>query len=94
MPARTVPAYEIDEGEFFRKRTGKFVYLRIKDSALEFYKVPVDNSCIYGVCYNGGLTAVSFDTQVVRCSVYGMVRNIVNERRWEDMIGVKRPQRT
>lgn len=93
MPARTVPARDIDEGEFFRKRTGKFVYLRIKPSALEFHKVPIGD-CIYGVCYNGGLTAVSFDTQVVRCSVYGLVRNITDERRWEDRMGVKRPKRT
>lgn len=88
----TVPASQIEEGEFFRKRTGKFVYMRLSPSSLR-YHLKQDTDLVYGACFNGNVTAVSPETRVIRCTVKGLVKNIKDNRAWERLVGVKHPKR-
>lgn len=92
----TVPASSLYPGEYFRKRTGEFVYLVLRPEALSFHmlhgqKIEKSEGHVYGACYNGGVTAVLPTTQVVRCTVEDFLANIAKERTWELTVGVKHP---
>jgi len=84
----TVIAGDIQEGECFRKRTGKYLYMRISESAVRFYiepyiqpidpkegpEPPLD--CIYGVCLlNGNMIKLAKEILVIREQV-GFTRHI------------------
>lgn len=89
-----VLAREIEPGEFFRKRTGKFVYLRLSPDSLRYHKVEGPERWIYGACFNGNVTSVSPDTLVVRCTAADFLGNVADEHAWERVVGVVRSETT
>ena len=87
VPAdRLVPASEIRQGQFFKKRKGEYTYLRISESSVKWIKA--DHTKIYGVCFNGNVTCVASNTLVEPCSLGDFVKNIDNHRAWHlEVIG-------
>lgn len=81
-----VDASTIEQGQCWRKKTGEFVYLAISESAKKFYGL--DSNKLYGVCFNGNMTAVSYGTEVVPMPVSGMHDNQKELDAFEDLIGV------
>ena len=67
-------AQEIRPGEWFRKRGGKYVFLRMAESSVRFYKM--DESFIYGTCFNGNTARVPKDKLVCRATALDYVQNI------------------
>lgn len=59
-----IPASELNQGDFFRKPRGEYVYIRISDSAARFNGM--DMSKIHGVCHNGNMCSVDKMRRVVR----------------------------
>ena len=59
-----VCAEAIDEGGFFRKLRGSYIYLRLSESAV--YHHGLDPNQIHGVCHNGNMCSVERDKKVVR----------------------------
>lgn len=82
-----VKASEIQQGQFFRKRRGTYVYLRVSESSVRFLKLPEDK--IYGVCFNGNVAVVDPDTFVERCVVGDFVKNIEDQDAWHQMVGAR-----
>jgi hypothetical protein len=81
-----VPASEIRQGQFFKKRKGEYTYLRISESSVKWIKA--DPTKIYGVCFNGNITCVAANTPVEPCSLGDFVKNIDNNRAWHvEVIG-------
>lgn len=64
---------------FFRKKAGKYVYLRISDSAMGYLGLNGDNNVV-GVAFNGNVCVLDSDTEVVQCDVLDMVRNVIDGR--------------
>lgn len=85
-----VAASSIQQGEFFRKRTGSYVYLRLAVDSLRYHRVEGHARYVYGACYNGNVTAVDPTTLVVRCAVQDFLKNIAEEQAWERDVGVLR----
>ena len=80
-----VRARDIRQGGYFKKMKGSYTYLRISESSVKFLKL--DPTLIYGVCFNGNVTAVKPDTLVERCTLGDFVKNIDNDREWHDAVG-------
>lgn len=78
--AELVPARELKQGEFFRKRTGTFAYLVISPDSARFLGLSDDK--VYGVSYNGNVAAVAPDLPVARCSLVDFEANQAAEREW------------
>ena len=57
-----VPAKDIPEGGFFKKRGGSFIYLRLSDASVKFLKL--DTTKVYGAHDNGNVTVVDADLLV------------------------------
>lgn len=51
-----IPVEQIEEGGFFKKKSGMYVYLRMSDSSAKF--LGLDPDCIYGTCFNGNVAKV------------------------------------
>lgn len=79
-----MPAGHIKDGEFFRKKQGTYVYLKISESSVKYMKL--DATKIHGVCYNGNMASVERTTLVERCTLGDFVKNIDNEREWHEAI--------
>lgn len=80
-------ASEIKEGEFFSKKTGTVVYLRISVSAIKFLQL--NPALVYGVCYNGNVTIIKRDTVVKKRVLSDFSNNIQRDKEWEKAMGVK-----
>ena len=87
-----VPARTIEPGEFFRKRTGSYVYLRLSPDSLRYHRVREPDLLVYGACFNGNITEVLPDTLVVRCTAADFLGNIKEELAWERAVGVAPPE--
>lgn len=86
---KLVRADEIEAGEHFVKRTAGikgYAYLRISDSALKYYRLNGERH-IYGVCYNGNMSAVERTKMVWRVPAAQMEINRGTERQWEEDMG-------
>lgn len=82
---KLVPAKDVRQA--FRKRTGEYVYLRLSESSVKFLKL--DETKIYGVCFNGNVAVVDPDKLVVEMPLSAILDNHEKEEFWERMIGVK-----
>ncbi len=60
---RLVPAREVQDGHFFRKRTGTVCYVKLTESSVRFLKL--DPEKVYGVCDYGNVTVMDPDKNVV-----------------------------
>jgi hypothetical protein len=58
-----VPAKDVQDGHFFRKRTGTVVYVKLTSSSVRFLKL--DPEKVYGVCDYGNVTVLDPDKNVV-----------------------------
>jgi len=86
-----VKANDIQEGQFFVKRTAGangFAYLRISDSSAKTFGLNIINT-IYGVCYNGNMSAISRDKMVWCVPPSQMNNNRSKELEWEQLVGIK-----
>lgn len=83
----TVRANEIAAGQFFRKRRGTYVYMRISASAVRYLQLPADK--VYGVCFNGNVAAVAPDTRITPCTVADFAQNIEDDRAWHRQVGAR-----
>lgn len=79
---QTVPAKNIGQGEFFRKRTGEYVHLKLSDSSTKF--LGLDTNYVYGVTHNGNMSKLNPETQVVKTDLWQFLRNIETEREWNN----------
>lgn len=81
-----VLASEIKAGEWFRKRTGTMVYLRMSDSAVKWHGLRDDH--IYGTAYNGNMTAILKMRRVIRSSHRDYLKQIGQDHfvsgKWQD----------
>ena len=82
-----IKASAVPQGQFFRKRRGEYVYLRISESSLKFMKV--DTTKVYGVCFNGNVAVVGPDTLVEPCSLSDFTKNIDDDRAWHTTVGAR-----
>lgn len=78
------PASEIKNGKCFRKKNGEYVYLRISESAVRF--LGLDETKVYGVCFNGNVTCLDQDKLVEPMAPSGMATNRRSQARWEQDI--------
>jgi len=68
---------KIPDVGFFRKKTGHHVYLKISTSAVKFYGLTAeDPDAVFGVGFNGNMTAVEPNTMVCEETIDGMVKNV------------------
>lgn len=58
-----VPAKDVQDGHFFRKRTGTTPYVRLTESSVRFLKLNPDK--VYGVTSYGNVTVMEPDKLVV-----------------------------
>jgi hypothetical protein len=75
-----IEASNINHGEYFRKKNGTYVYLRISESSLRF--INIDPAEIYGVCFNGNIACVNRSTLVERCRFDDFKKNVEANREW------------
>lgn len=74
MTATPIKAEDIAAGDFFRKKTGEFIYMRISESSAKHHQVRGNEDGIVGVCHNGNIAHVPFDKEVVRCDLFDFLR--------------------
>lgn len=79
-------AEEIEQGACFRKKGGDYAYLRIGDSSAKFHGLDSESK-IYGVAYNGNMTAVE-RTKLVEPAIHeDMQDNRQSEETWNRDVG-------
>lgn len=49
----------------------------------------LDQNLVYGVCYNGNMTEIAKDTQVVQAPFSAMEANREAERKWHERVGAE-----
>ena len=81
-----IPATQIRAGQWFRKVHGEYVYLRVADDSAKSMGLDY-RARVYGVCFNGNMTAVKSVTLVVPVSWAEAFRNIKDRRLFELSIG-------
>lgn len=80
---KTIPVEQIEQGQFFRKRTGTYVFLRMSPSSVKHLGLEGDNQFhVYGVCFNGNVTKVKIGTEVVSATVQEFLGNIKEQEDW------------
>jgi hypothetical protein len=82
----TVAAGEIKQGEFFRKKSGSFVYMAVSESAAKHY-LPNPENYVYGVCFNGNVCAVKKGARVIRMEREDFFVPAEEQKRWEEAVG-------
>jgi hypothetical protein len=83
----TTAAGDIQQGEFFRKKTGSFVYMVLSDSAARHFKFPDPENYIYGACFNGNMCAVKKSARVIRMDRADFFGPADEQKKWEKAIG-------
>jgi hypothetical protein len=69
-----VKAKTLENGQPFRKMTGKRVYIKINSSGLDY----IEDYCvdpIFGVCFKGNTVKIKPDTKVVLMHLEDMFEN-------------------
>ena len=82
---KLVPVKDVRQA--FRKRTGEYVYIRLSESSVKFLKL--DETKVYGVCFNGNVSVMEPDKLVVEMPLESVLKNQYKQDAWEEMIGVK-----
>ena len=77
-------ARNIGRGEFFRKRKGIYVFVRISDSSANF--LGLDPTKIHGVCFNGNTCSIDKDKIVMRSELSDFYKNIEDNKAWHEQI--------
>lgn len=85
-------AGDIEPGQCFRKISGRFAYLRVSDASAAFYGLDGARSdstlsrFIYGVCYNGNMTQMPVDKEVVLVAPTELDYERLAEKEWDRVI--------
>jgi hypothetical protein len=77
---------DVPEGGFFRKRNGKFTYIRISYASAGRF-INQTHGRIFGVTYNGNMTSVEQGTQVQLCTIDDFAENVREDQQWHEDIG-------
>lgn len=81
----TTKACDIVEGGYFRKITGTYAYLRISKASVKHHGLGQD--FVYGVCFNGNITCLKADREVVEISIEEFLENVEQDRDWHRTVG-------
>ena len=75
-----IEASNIRDGEYFRKKNGNYVYLKISNSSVGY--INLDRTKTHGICFNGNITIVEPNTMVYRCTFEDFAKNVEEHRDW------------
>jgi len=73
-----VLAGALEPGDFYRKVQGTYVYLVLDPASLRR-----DDGLVYGSAFHGGISHISKDLLVVRCTPDEFLTNIDASREWD-----------
>lgn len=79
-----IEASNIRDGEYFRKKQGTYVYLRISNSSVGY--INLDRTKVHGICFNGNITIVEPNTLVHRCTFEDFAKNVQDNRDWHEKV--------
>ena len=79
-----IEASNIRDGEYFRKKNGEYVYLKMSNSSIGY--VNLDRTKTHGICFNGNITIVEPYTAVIRCTFEDFAKNVQDNRDWHEKV--------
>jgi hypothetical protein len=83
-----IEASNIKQGEYFRKKNGEYVYLKMSNTSIGY--INLDRTKTHGICFNGNITIVEPYTLVYRCTFTDFAKNVADNQNWHMTVAGRR----